>query len=508
MERRRVSLLFLTVLVIATAGLVYELIASTLASYVLGDSVLQFSTIIGVYLSAMGLGAYLSRFIQERLAQRFVEVELATAFVGGISAPFLFIAFSHADSFRVLLYGTVILIGTIVGIELPLLMRILEKELDFKELVAKVLTVDYLGALAGSLLFALVLMPTLGLVRSSLLFGILNGAVGLMTTWVLSDLIYRPILIRLRIKGFLIIGLLLAGFIAGDGMTTFAERELYSDPIVLAEQTPYQRIVVTRGPLGMSLFLNGNLQFASSDEYRYHEALVHPAFATAAQRRRVLVLGGGDGLAVREILRYPDIEHVTLVDLDPAMTELSQRVGALRELSEDSLADPRVHIVNDDAMVWLDEADRGKFDVIIIDFPDPNNFSLGKLYTTRFYALLREVLHQDTAVVVQATSPLYARRSFWCIERTIAASGLHTAAYHALVPSFGEWGFVLAMPRPFDPPRALGPVEGLRYLNDDALRALFDFGEDMKAPDDIEVNRLDTQRLVQYYESEWSQWQR
>ena len=505
---RDVPLLFLTVLVIATAGLVYELIAGTLASYVLGDSVFQFSTIIGVYLSAMGLGAYLSRFVQQRVAQRFVEVELATAFVGGASAPFLFLAFAYAQSFQVLLYATVVLIGALVGIELPLLMRILEKDLDFKELVAKVLTFDYLGALVGSLLFALVLMPTLGLVRTSVLFGILNCGVALMTTWVLGDLIYRPIRWRLRAKGVLLLALLVTAFVEGDRVTSFAERDLYADPVVFAEQTPYQRIVLTHGPLGVQLFLNGNLQFASSDEHRYHEALVHPAFAAAPRHARVLVLGGGDGLAVREVLRYPGVEHVTLVDLDPAMTRLAREVEAVRALNDGSLYDPRVRVVSDDAMVWLDEGERGPFDIVLVDFPDPNNFSLGKLYTTRFYSLLRRVMHADTAVVVQATSPLYARRSFWCVADTMAAAGLHIAPFHAFVPSFGEWGFVLAMPRPFDAPGQLSrEVEALRYLNDDTLRSLFTFSADMTHPAEVEVNRLDTQLLVQYYEAEWSRWQ-
>jgi spermidine synthase len=507
LARRKIPLLFLTVLVIATAGLIYELIAGTLASYVLGDSVFQFSTIIGVYLSAMGLGAYLSRFVRDRLAERFVDVELAAAFVGGASAPFLYLAFAHAGSFRVLLYGTVVLIGVLVGIELPLLMRILEKELDFKELVAKVLTFDYLGALIGSLLFAIVLMPTLGLVRTSLLLGLANCGVGLMTTWVLGDLIYRPIRWRLRLKGGLVAAILATGLVLSDELTSFAEGELFADPVVFAEQTPYQRIVLTQGTLGVSLFLNGNLQFASADEYRYHEALVHPAFAAASQHRRVLVLGGGDGLAVREILRHPGVEEVTLVDLDPAMTNMASRVPVMRELNADALADPRVRIVNDDAMVWLDEGDRGQFDVVIIDFPDPNNFSLGKLYTSRFYGLLRGVMHEGTAVVVQATSPLFARRSFWCIERTMAASGLYTAPFHAFVPSFGEWGYVLAMTRPFDRPEQAPDVTGLRYLDDATLRSLFVFSADMQRPDDIGVNRLNTQLLVQYYEEEWSRWQ-
>lgn len=503
--RQRAPLLFVTVLVIATSGLVYELIAATLASYVLGDSVTQFSTTIGVYLFAMGIGSYLSKFIDET-SVRFVEIELAAALIGGFSAPFLFLAFAHATFFPVVLYGTIVVVGTLVGLEIPLVIRILREELDFKELIAKVLTVDYLGALAGSLLFAVVLVPQLGLNRTSLLFGMLSCVVGLMSTWVLGDLLGPRRRLRLRIKGVFLAGLLVTGFVYSEELTRFGEQAFYADPIVYAEQTPYQRIVLTRRRGSAQLFLNGNLQFSSSDEYRYHEALVHPAFAVARRHARVLVLGGGDGLALREVFRYPDVREVTLVDLDEGVTRMSRQVELVRDLNGGALDDPRVQLVHDDAMVWLDEQAESlaPFDVVIVDFPDPNNFSLGKLYTTRFYAIVQRVMHQESVMAVQSTSPLYARRSYWCVVRTIEESGLSTAPYHATVPSFGEWGYVLAMKQHFDPPTELA-TDDLRFLNDDMLRALFVFGEDMDRVD-VEPNRLNDQHLVHYYEREWSLW--
>jgi len=213
------------------------------------------------------------------------------------------------------------------------------------------------------------------------------------------------------------------------------------------------------------------------------------------------VLGGGDGLAVREILRHPDVERVTLVDLDPAMTELAVAVPLVRELNPGSLLDPRVAVVNEDAMAWLAAlpAER-RFDVAVVDFPDPNSYSLGKLYTTRFYRLLAAHLAPGGAAAVQATSPLLARQSFWCIATTMEAAGLRVHPYHAAVPSFGEWGFVLARAEPFAPPRAILP--GLRFLSDAQLPGLFTFGPDLaRLP--ARVNRLDNQILVQYYEAEW-----
>src|SRR3990172_5206356 len=414
MHRSPLFLLYLNVLVISTCGLVYELLAGTLASYVLGDSVTQFSLVIGVYLSALGVGAWLSRFLREGLARVFIEVELGVALLGGFSAPLLFLSFSYLDWFRVVLFGTVFGIGVLVGLELPLLMRILKEHLDFSELVSRVLAFDYIGALVASLLFPILLIPHLGLVRTSLVFGMLNGLVGLWGTWLL-----RPILSRklqgLRGRAVLVLGLLSVALIKAESLTSLAEENLFSNPVVHARTSAYQRIIVTQGPVGFQLFLNGNLQFNSTDEYRYHEALVHPAMLCAHNPRQVLVLGGGDGLAVREILKHPSVTEVTLVDLDPEMTALAEHFPPLSQLNHDALHDPRVRVIHEDAMIWLEETGGPAFDAAIVDFPDPNTYSLGKLYTTRFYRLLRNRLSPTAAVTVQCTSALVARTSYLCI---------------------------------------------------------------------------------------------
>jgi spermidine synthase len=495
------SLLYVTVLVIATCGLIYELLVGTLASYLLGDSITQFSTVIGVYLFALGIGAWLSSFIDKGVPQRFVEIELAVALIGGISAPFLFATFAAGASFRVALYGIVLVIGTLVGLEIPLLMRIMKEQLEFKDLVSRVLTFDYLGSLFASLLFPIVLVPKLGLVRTSLVFGLLNGLVGLWSTWLLAPLL--PSVTRLRVKGVLISVLLLVGIVLGDSMTSLFEEQLYADEVVHAQQSQYQRIVVTRSHRGFSLFLNGNLQFSSVDEYRYHEALVHPAFQSAARRGEVLILGGGDGLAAREVLRYGDeVKRITLVDLDGAMTKLAVEAEELAALNGHALEDPKVRVINDDAMQWLAKSEE-KFDVVIVDFPDPNNFSLGKLYTTRFYGILKAHLSEGGVAVIQSTSPLFARRSYWCIDTTIRAAGLKTRPYHVWVPSFGEWGYVLAS---LEETRTQHPLpEGLRFLSEPTLETMFHFPKDMDAVP-AEVNRLNNQVLVHYYEEEWRRW--
>jgi len=263
----------------------------------------------------------------------------------------------------------------------------------------------------------------------------MNAAVALWTTSLLAAQIRAQAALRLRCA--LVFVLLVLGLWYADRLTLLAEDALYANDIVYTKQSAYQRIVVTRSDSSFQLFLDGNLQFASNDEYRYHEALVHPAFAASAKRARVLVLGGGDGLAVREILKYREVEHITLVDLDPSMTQLGARFPLLRALNRAAFSDARVLVVNDDALRCL--ADTAQtYDVVIVDFPDPNNFSLGKLYTTRFYRLLLAHLAPGAAAVVQSTSPLFARRSYWCITETMRVAGFQVQPYHANVPSFGS----------------------------------------------------------------------
>lgn len=490
--------LLASVFVVAACGLVYELSAAALSSYLLGDSVLQFSTIIGTYLFAMGVGSWLSRYFERQLPAHFLRIELMVALVGGALPALLFVANAYVPgAFRLLLYGLVMVVGTLVGLEIPLVMRILRRNVALKDLVSQVLTFDYLGALAVSIAFPLLLVPQLGMIRTGLLFGFMNAAVAVWALW-----LFRHELRRVGMHALacgLALAALLVAFVFADHLTTLAEDKFYQDRIVFSESSPYQRIVVTRGAAGHRLFLNGNLQFAERDEYRYHEALVHPVMAAHGAPRRVAVLGGGDGMAVREILKYPSVESVTLVELDPNMTRLFSEHETLAALNGHSLNSPKLRIVNTDAFQWLQQ--QGEvFDVIVVDFPDPTNFAIGKLYTNSFYALLDQRLAASGYAVVQTTSPLVARKSFWTVATTIESVGLTATPYHAHVPSFGEWGYIIASRRPFRLPDAL--PGGLRFLSVPTLPLLFDFPRDMaRVP--AEVNRLSNQILVSTYEHEW-----
>jgi spermidine synthase len=391
----------------------------------------------------------------------------------------------------------VVLVGVLVGLEIPLVMRILRRNVALRDLVSQVLTFDYLGALVVSLAFPMLLVPQLGLIRTGLVFGLFNAAVAV---WALS--LFRHELRQFRahvLACAFTLAALGAGLWGADHITTLAEDKFYQDRIVFTASSPYQRIVVTQGRAGHRLFLNGNLQFAERDEYRYHEALVHPVMAAHGAPKKVAVLGGGDGMAVREILKYPGVESITLVELDPKMTQLFTQHATLAQLNGGALTSPRVHIVNADAFSWLQET-RETFDVVIVDFPDPTNFSIGKLYSTSFYALLDQRLSASGYAVVQTTSPLIARRSFWTVVQTIEAAGLLATPYHAHVPSFGEWGYVVASHRPWRTPAQL-PV-GLRFVDQPTLAQMFSFPPDMaRVP--AGVNRLSNQVLVTTYEEEW-----
>ena len=497
-------LLILAVFVVASCGLAYELIAGALSSYLLGDSILQFSTIIGCYLFAMGVGSHLSRYVKdEDVLTRFVDIELLVGLLGGLSAMALFVVFAWLSApFRTVLYALVFSIGVLVGMEIPLVMRALnDGDTKFSELVSRVLTFDYLGALAVSVLFPLLLAPRLGLSRTALLFGIANVAIAFWTIHRFRDRLKQ---VGSRIlRASLVMVTLVVGFFFADTLTHWSERGMYGDEIVHAVTTPYQRLVITRWKDDLRLYINGNLQFSSRDEHRYHEALVHPMMESLPWAKNVLLLGGGDGLALREVLRYPTVQKVTLVDLDHRVTDLFRTSEPLVALNKGSFSDPRVTVVNQDAELWLEQSGDAMFDAVIVDFPDPSNFSLGKLYSVPFYrGLLRHVAAHGM-VVVQSTSPYFAPRAYWSIDATLKEAGFRTWPYHAYVPSFGEWGFVLAsQDGAFVPPERYRLP--MRFLDAETTREMFRFAADMPHPV-VEANRLNNQSLVRYFDEDWHQ---
>jgi spermidine synthase len=492
-------LLLFAVFTIATCGLVYELVAGTLASYLLGDSVKQFSFIIGVYLFSMGVGSYFSKFLTKNMLNTFVEIEILVGLIGGLSSVVLFMLFESVYSFQFILYLLVFVTGCLVGLEIPLLMNILKDKVEFRDLVSNVFTFDYIGALLASILFPLVLVPQLGIMGTSLFFGMINISIAIALCFLLKSELKKVYLLRAKaIASFL---LLFVVYLFSNTILSYSEGKMYGENIIYSNSTQYQRIVLTHNKSDYRLYLNNNLQFSSTDEYRYHEALVHPAMSMAKKVENILVLGGGDGLAVREILKYTDVKNVTIVDLDEGMTKLFKTNKILTDFNHNSLNNSKVKVYNQDAFIWAKNS-KSKFDVVIIDFPDPSNYSLGKLYSLNFYGTLKSLLASDAVVVVQTTSPYFAPKSFWCINKTLTEIFPQVDAYHAYVPSFGEWGFSIAM-NGFETNfnKVNRQVEGLRFYNFQFDKFNY-FSKDMISKD-IEINRLDNQILVRYFDEEW-----
>jgi len=495
-------LLLASVFLVAAAGLVYELIAGTLATYLLGSSVTVFSIVIGVFLAAMGLGAWLAQYARDSLASWFVVAEMGLALLGGLSALALFTAYVVVEGGFLVILGLVcVSIGTLVGLEIPILLRILESGSSVRLAVSRVLAVDYVGALLGSVLFPLVLLPYLGLVRTAALLGLMN----LIVAFVAIHLLQKQLRFvrRLKVAG-VGIGLVLALVFATAGNTTsWAEDRLYQDPIIASKTTPYQRVVVTQWRDDVRLFLNGHLQFSSVDEHRYHEALVHPALSSVVDPKRVLILGGGDGLAIRQVLAHDSVEHIDLVDLDPELLALFQTHPALRDVNDDVLRDPKVALHAQDAIEFVD-ASTSQWDVILLDLPDPNDDTLSRLYAQSTYRLVLSRLAPEGVLVTQATSPFFAPDAFWCIVETletVAGADKQVRPYHVNVPSFGEWGFVMVGPPQSKNPQL--PEELVtKFLDQESLNAMFHFPRDM-ARRRVEPNRLTTAVLTEYYRAGW-----
>ena len=495
---KEIALLFSTFL-IAISGLIYELLEGTVSSYFLGDSIFHFSLVIGLFMSSMGIGSWLSRFIEDNLVKMFIELQLFIALIGGFSAVILFYAFAVIENYTPFLYLSTISIGAMLGVEIPLIIRILKDFFSLKTNVSNVFTMDYIGALIAALLFPMVFLPKLGLLQTGLFFGMLNAFVALMT-WYL----FRAELSK-RLLGY-IIGVVLilgAGFVNLGTFSAFIEHRLYHDEIIYSETTPYQNIVLTRSKTRYRLYINGALQFDSLDEYRYHEALVHPAMAATPVHENVLIIGGGDGMALREVLKYSDTEQVTLVDLDPKMTELFAENQLLRGLNSNALNDSKVQIFNQDAWKFLEQS-QTLYDVIILDLPDPNNISLSRLYSKYFYTLIRDHLAFSGTMVTQSTSPLYARQAFWSIVNTVKSTSMQVLPYHVYVPSFGEWGFTMATRRHIDF-RTLTLPENLHYLDKRQLLAMPIFPPDMQEVE-ARVNTLIDHPLLHYYNEGWAKW--
>jgi spermidine synthase len=489
----------------AACGIIYELALLTLSASLNGGGIVATSLIVAGYIAALGAGALLAKPLLAHAAIAFIAVEAALGIVGGLSAATLYTVFAFLDgsvgSTWVLAAGTA-LIGGLVGAEVPLLMTLLQRgrtarAADAGRTLANLNAADYLGALLGGLVWPFLLLPHLGMIRGAAATGIINlAAAAVVAVFLLRRIVSPRQLLTALCALAAALGLLATLLVRSADIETTSRQRLYADPIVAYRHTAYQEIVVTRRGNDLRLYLDGGLQFSTRDEYRYTESLVYPALGNGA--RSVLVLGGGDGLAARELLRQPGIDRIVQVELDPAVIELARTT--MREANGGSLDNPRVKVVIGDAMAWLRGASDTGFDAVIVDLPDPDTPVLGRLYSTEFYALAARALAPGGLMVVQSGSPFSTPTAFWRTVSTIRAAGYAVTPYHVHVPTFGDWGFALARraanPDAAPVPRVPADAPPLRFLNQRVLDAATVFAGDIGARP-LEPSTLDNPRVVE-----------
>lgn len=497
------AVLLAAVAACAACGIVYELAMLTLSTSLNGGGIVATSLIVAGYIAALGLGALLIKPLLARAAITFIAVEVLLGIVGGLSAAALYVAFAFVDGSTLVLAVSTALIGCLVGAEVPLLMTLLQRgrepgqsdlPTDTGRTLANLNAADYLGALIGGLAWPFLLLPHLGMIRGAAATGIIN----LLAAAIVAVFLLRRVVSGRQLAAALTalaaaLALLVTLLMRAQDIEVSTRQQLYADPIIAHRHSAYQDIVVTRRDNDMRLYLDGDLQFSTRDEYRYTESLVYPALGGGA--RSVLVLGGGDGLAARELLRQPGLQRIVQVELDPAVIELARTT--MRDANGGSLDNPRVRVVIDDALSWLRGARSDRFDAVIVDLPDPDTPVLGRLYSTEFYALVAGVLNPGGLVVVQAGSPFSTRTAFWRTVSTIHSADYAVTPYHVYVPTFGDWGFVLARRGEAAPVAALPrEVPPLRYLDQRVLDAATVFSDDVR-PRPVEPSTLDNPRIVE-----------
>ncbi|MEU1216522.1 polyamine aminopropyltransferase [Streptomyces sp. NPDC005791] len=454
-------LVLAVVFVCAACGLVYELELVALASYLIGDSVTQASVVLSVMVFAMGIGSLLAKRLRSRAAVGFGLLEAVLALVGGTSALVLYASFAWLGESRYALVGFSLAIGILIGAEIPLLMTLIQRvdRQDAGGAVADLFAADYVGALVGGLAFPFLLLPMMGQLTGALFTGAVNAAAGgALVLWVFRRDLSRRSRRLLIVVDVTVIVLLATASALVDDFERAARRAVYGDEVRVARQTEVQEIVLTGSRRGaLDLYLDGRLRVSSRDERRYHEALVHPAMNGAHQR--VLILGGGDGLAAREVLRYPGVGSVVVVELDPAVTRLARTDPALAGLNGHAFDDPRLTTVTGDAFTWL-RVTHDRYDVVISDLPDPGITESTKLYAAEFYGLVAGALDPGGRLVVHAGAPSSRPTTFWTVEASVRAGGLEPLPYSvdgrltgfAAGPDRAtegadaprDWGFVLA----------------------------------------------------------------
>ena len=504
---KKSSILKISLFATGCAGIVAEFVLSTIATYLIGNAVFQWAIIMSLMLFAMGLGSRLSRHIVNKLLDAFIITEFTLSLLCAVSAELAYALSSYSCYTNLIIYAQAILIGTLIGLEIPLVIRLNQEYEELRVNISDVLEKDYFGSLLGGLFFAFFALPHLGLTYTPIFLGTINFLVASLLYWRFNSLINRKKLIACFFS-ISFIFLVLLGFFAVP-IIRYGEQQKYKDKVILSTQTLYQKIVITKWKEFYWLYINGQEQFSTFDEEKYHEPLVHPAMKLSSNMENVLILGGGDGLALREILKYDKVKTVFLVDIDPEMTILARKHPVLLTINKGSLNDARVKLIHKDAARFIAE-DSAMYGVIIADLPDPDSIDLMHVYSESFYNDLRRHLIAGGVLVTQASSPYFARDAFLCIIKTMEKAGFHTIPYHNQIPTMGEWGWVMGIKnndvKSSDMKKIILNIDfkdiKTRFLNQDALISMLHFGKgvfDKKYMEKIKVNSKLNPVLYHYY---------
>lgn len=501
----RSPILKLALFATGLSGIVAEYILSTLATYFLGNALVQWTMIVSVMLFSMGLGSRLSQYIRTSLLAKFVYIELALSFLVSFSSLIAYTTAGYSSYTGLVIYVMSISIGLLIGLEIPLVIRLNKEFQSLRINIASVMEKDYWGSLIGGIFFAFVGLPYLGLTYTPFVLGAVNFLVALMLLYTVRKEIQSKSRVLWPVAAVLAL-VLGSGAMMARPIILYGEQNRYQDKVIYSEQSAYQRIVITQWKNDYWLYLNGNQQFSTIDEDKYHEPLVHPVMQMAGHPTDVLVLGGGDGCAVREILKYPSVEHVSLVDLDPNMTRLGQEHPLLLETNQGAMNNPKVEVINRDGFSYMEDSERF-YDVIIIDLPDPRSVDLNRLYSLEFYRLCHRHLRPNGLIITQAGSPYYATKAFQCIDTTMTAAGFATCMLHNQVVTLGEWGWILGA-KNLEKDQLKAALRNLnfndvatKWINRESMTLMTSFGKNIyyETNGPLEVNTIHNPALYHYY---------
>lgn len=499
------KILKISIFATGCAGIVAEFVLSTLASYLIGNPILQWTIVMSLMLFAMGIGSRFSKYFINNLLDKFIFLEffLSISCCVSVSLCYWMSTFSHNTAIAI--YSTSMLIGLLIGAEIPIVTRINESYEDLRTNISSVMENDYYGALVGGLLFAFFALPYLGLTYTPLALGIINFTVASLLFWRFKHLIHYKR--TLHISFWSITTFFLIFIFIVKPIMLFNEQKKYKDLIVYEKQTTYQKIVITQWKKDYWLFINGKEQFSTFDEDKYHEPLVHLPMYLANCKKNILILGGGEGLAVREVLKYDQVEKITVVDLDPVMTELAKHHPIITKINNNAMADLRVNTINRDAFKFVEDI-KDFYDLIIVDLPDPSSINLSRLYSKEFYSLCYKRLNKYGVLITQATSPVYSGNSFVCIINSMESASFAVLPYHNQIPTLGEWGWCIGMKNGITSFEKLKEIIvkidlsniPTKFLNKEATVSMVNFGKGIiDRKKNIKVNTILNPVLVEYY---------